>query len=338
VFIMTKVRKGTPHHRTIRNSPETIDLLAWGYFAVAQRLRVQAQPSPPLEGTAGILSEPTLMADAPLVALRVSSAGHTVKAVLSHPGQSSMASTAIRFIRNHILECHLGPACGTPFHVQIVSNDGHVRWFSDPRSGLASINAARFQPISARWLYVDAYQWLPRIATTRFRPSFLDGIFINLGTTDGAELPEEVSKWRTFAGDRQCVIQVSIGTTDKSRANVKALSQSAVLQGADLAIVTAGSRGLAVASSHVASYATSSSVDCGLIKSDASGAGAAVSASMINALLSGTIEPDVLANSAAEAGSAQCTLPGSLSRDLSKEWTMMLSRAGSDYATTDGRR
>ena len=316
---------------------EMLDVLVWGYFSIMQRLSIRQHPVAPFEGSTGKLTDPVLMADAPLIALTLSKAGHRVGAALSHPGQSPNALAAAEFINSRVAECQFGANCGTPFHIQLVSDTGEARWFSDATFGLESLKTVTTPESDIpRWFYVDAYPWLHEIIDSTLKPRFRDGLFVNLGTSDKRGLQETIARWRHLAGGRLLAVQASAGSENISQTAVRVLAEMIVGRGADLAIVTAGGKGLAVTSCGSTSYATPEYVECSTIRTDTTGAGAAVSASVIQTLLGGCIMPELLATQAAEAGRIQCTVSGPLGFALRDDWAATVRKSSADCS--DSRR
>ena len=301
-----------------------LDVLAWGYLAVMHRLHVRELPVPPVEGMAGSLAIPTLMADAPLVALALSKAGHTVTAALSHPGSNPEAMAAMHLMHKHLQGCQFGPNCGTPFHLQVLLKSGKHIWLSDPTRGLESLLTANSQSV-ARWVYVDAYAWLGALFEESIpRPSFQDGIFVNIGALPSNELKSAATKWRRFAGTGQLIVQASAGDLTLPDTEIIRLSRLIASSGTDFAVLTAGDAGLAVTSSKGTSYARSERIDCVKLGTDPCGAGAAVSASVLHTLLTGVRSEECLATRAAEAGRVQCMVSGSLGKNLLRDWVAAL--------------
>ncbi len=318
-----------------------------GYLAVLERVAVPVARSQLGAGSAGQRLGPTLTADAPLVALALrtlaeaactavpqGSPAWTTEAIFNHPGDSAAAQASVRLLTARVDRLTLGEPCGAPLEWQVLHADREVTWYNDPAPALASLRGLPALDGPQRgWdhVYLDAYPWLaPALAP--HLPIRAPHVWVNLGVTAQHEVAAAVAHWR---GSVSGQLHVQISTAGRAGlADAADWAHLALQSGADLAVVTCAQHGLLLANGQcqvgqpalpVAAWA------------DASGAGAAVSASLMASLIAarwrsdraagGAASHDELAQwaqLAAQAGQRQCMQDGALDASSHHHWQQAL--------------
>lgn len=286
----------------------TVQVGAFGYLAVLQRLSVAAARDVG-GGRSGRLLIPTLTCDAPLVALHLAARGLATAGGFSNPGGLAAGRAAAALLRRALAVCVFGPDCGAPFELQILHGDGEIVWHNDPQPGLASLRRTR--PPVVPYLYLDAYEWLaPTILAALDAddsPLKSAALFVNCGRIAPADGLSAVRQWRARTPGR---LETQMSIAGSSLFECRAAAEAAVAAGADLALVTAGAAGLAVAKPNDGA-ATAALPVADFI--DAAGAGAAAAAAIMAVRLqSPNAAAATLAAAAAAAGRAQCQTDGAL--------------------------
>ncbi|HTG31586.1 MAG TPA: hypothetical protein VLB76_01545 [Thermoanaerobaculia bacterium] len=296
-----------------------------GYLAVLQRLHIPGFPGGTQEGAVGVLGRPTLTCDAPLVALALADQGQAVTGRLSHPDLEGAGPAAVRLIEGALEEVTLGPPSGAPLELQILDPAGRIRWYSDPTPGLRSLAALPpLKPRQDEWVYADVYPWIEPWIEPLLPAWIPAGLFLNFGSLGWDEALAGIRRWRARTGGALLAVQISTGS-GRTLAALEACARECAQAGASLAVVTGGETGLALAGPQASVSRPSRS--CGTEEKDSSGAGAAVSAALLGALLTDEDTPlDDLAERAVAAGAEQCRIAGALAARPAAAWQMEMER------------
>lgn len=290
-----------------------------GYFAVLDRLFVQTLPVSG-DGIVGELQTPTLTCDAVLIAMHLWEAGMAATVVGSDPGGRTLKGRkATDFVASRTGGLILGRDCGQPYELEIRSSNLQRTWVSDPSAGLASLGSIECprQEWGTEFVYVDAYPWLEPatypLATVISEGSRL--LFVNLGQTAESAMTARAAPWLEIGGDRT-VIQVSVPGQRDAASRRRLMSDASTL-GAHLVVVTAGDSGLGVVSPDCAEWLDAEHIE----PLDTSGAGAAVSAAYLRAILNDELDDlEAVALAMSRAGAAQCEVDGGLPSTTLGEW------------------
>jgi len=322
-----------------------------GYLAVLERVAVPVGRSQVGAGSAGQRRAPTLTADAPLVALALrtladatctagppGSPPWSTEAILNHPGDSPAAQASVHVLSERIDRLTLGEPCGAPLEWQVLHADGEVTWYNDPAAALASLRslpAVHWPSLGWDHVYLDAYPWLSP-ALTPHLPIQAPQVWVNLGAIARDEVAAAVARWRASVSGQ---LQVQISTAGRAGLGDAANWAHLALQsGADLAVITCAQHGLLLANAlgHVGQPALPVTA-----WADASGAGAAASASLLASLMAalitarsrddrtavGVVSLETLAQwaqLAAQAGQRQCMQDGALDARNQPHWQRAL--------------
>jgi hypothetical protein len=300
-----------------------------GYLTALERLKLDIEAIPPMEGGVGKKMLPTITCDAPIIGLALSAEGYQVEIALNYPGKTEAACAASELLKSSMANCHFGAEVDTPLALQVLSKNDKITWFADPTYGLRSLETLTINS-SSEWLYFDAYPWM--IDTMSKMPLATipkRGVLINLGTISEENLIQEVRNWRQRFQSKYLVFQASTGQSKISSLHeLSKICRAASSQGADAVVITAGKNGLAIARNNCCSV-----YDCLRIPADkfvdSSGAGAAVSVQLIKMLINDSLDDlDAVAKSLAVAGAKQCLTSGALDNLASERWTNLLQKRG----------
>lgn len=296
-----------------------------GYFSIMNRLKVDNFLVPPSEGLVGTLLTPVLTADTVLVGTRLSAIGIEVEGYFGHPGRGIYQKAAIDFIKSKFSFVKFGDFCGTPFELQLINSNGRYQWYSDPNPCLQSITRLKIprSSIKRQFIYIDAFAWLepyimPLIPSTNF-----GCLFINFGNIELANLPVLVAKWCQNKSCDRLIVQASSGGLRVEKQVSYEIIRLSISAGADIVILTFGEFGLIVANALEISEALPSNQS---LLTDTSGAGAAVSATILQEVIqNSTTDPNLLAACAVYAGTKQCEVHGPLDAKSELEWIEKLN-------------
>lgn len=297
-----------------------------GYLTTLERLRLEIEPTPPMEGGVGRRIIPTITCDAPIIGLGLSAAGYKVEAAFNHPGNTKQAFAALELLQSYLDSCHFGPESGTPLALQVISRNNKIKWFADPSYGLRSLEEVSTNLLQGEWLYFDAYPWIVNTVEKKLLDTTSKkGVFINFGTISQENLFSRVAQWRQRFKSKFLVFQASMGQGNTlSLSELSSVAQEALSKGSDIVLITVGEAGLVIGKDNQVAMAKG----CTLPNKDfvdSSGAGAAVSIELIKILLSGSLNNlDEIASLLAIAGANQCLISGALDSLNQKVWNQIL--------------